>query len=57
MVESWRMDYNLYEPQNSLGYNTPAAYAQLCREVGWVRRYVSIPEESGVCETLSQTLD
>jgi transposase InsO family protein len=57
IVERWRMDYNHYRPHSSLGYMTPAAFAQLCREVGCVRRYISIPNESKVRETLSQTLD
>ena len=57
VVDRWRMDYNHYRPHSSLGYMTPAAYAQLCREVGSVRRYMSIPQESEVRETLSQTLD
>jgi putative transposase len=57
IVERWRMDYNHYRPHSSLGYMIPAAYAQLCREVGCVRRYMSIPDENEVRETLSQTLD
>jgi putative transposase len=57
LVERWRMDYNHYRPHSSLLYMTPAAYAQLCREVGCVRRYMPIPAESEVRETLSHKLD
>ena len=57
VVDRWRMDYNHYRPHSSLGYMTPARYAQLCREVGCVRCYMSIPPESEVRETLSQTVD
>ena len=57
VVDRWRMDYNHYRPHSSLSYMTPATYAQLCREVGCVRRHMSIPDESEVRETLSQALD
>jgi transposase InsO family protein len=53
VVDRWRMDYNHYRPHSSLGYMTPAVYADLCREVGCARRYVSIPAASEVRETLS----
>ena len=53
VVERWRMDYNHYRPHSRLGYMTPATYAQLCREVGCVRRYMSIPDVNEVSETFS----
>jgi len=53
VVDRWRMDYNHYRSHSSLSYMTPATYAQLCREVGCVRRHMSIPDESEVSETLS----
>ena len=31
MVERWRLDYNHHRPHSSLGYTTPAGYAELCR--------------------------
>ena len=57
VVDRWRMDYNHYRPHSSLGYMTPAVYAQLCRQAGCVRRYVSMPDEREVRETLSHKVD
>ena len=37
VVERWRMDYNHYRPHSSLGYMTPAGFAELCRQVGCIR--------------------
>ena len=52
-----RRDYNYYRPHSSLAYMTPATYAHVCRQVGCVSRYVSIPDDSVMRETLSQTVD
>ena len=53
VVERWRMDYNHYRPHSSLGYMTPAGFAELCREVGCIRP--NTPVFSGVqdCGILS----
>jgi len=37
IVERWRMDYNHYRPHSSLGYMTPAGFAELCRQAGCIR--------------------
>jgi len=37
VVERWRMDYNHYRPHSSLGYMTPAGFAELCRQAGRLR--------------------
>ena len=37
VVERWRMDYNHYRPRSSLGYMTPAGFAELCRQAGFAR--------------------
>jgi hypothetical protein len=34
VVERWRMDYNHYRPHSSLGYLTPAGFAEQCRRAG-----------------------
>ena len=34
VVDRWRMDYNHYRPHSSLDYQTPAAYAEQCRNIG-----------------------
>ena len=34
VVERWRLDYNHYRPHSSLDYQTPAAYAEQCRNIG-----------------------
>jgi putative transposase len=53
VVERWRMDYNHYRPHSSLGYMTPAGFAELCRQVGCIRPQT--PALSGVhdCGILS----
>jgi len=57
VVDRWRMDYNHYRPHSSVGYMTPAAFAQLCHEAGCVRPYRTIPDELQISEILSQTVD
>jgi putative transposase len=53
VVERWRMDYNHYRPHSSLGYMTPAGFAELCRQAGYLRPQT--PVSSGVqdCGILS----
>ena len=32
VIENWREEYNHYRPHSSLGYLTPAQFAQRCRK-------------------------
>ena len=57
VAERWRMDYNHYRPHSSLGYMTPAEYAQLCEEVGCVKQRMRKIGQAELCETFSQELD
>jgi len=57
VAERWRMDYNHYRPHSSLSYMTPAAFAQLCQEVGCIRSHTPMPDELRMAEILSETLD
>lgn len=40
-IESWRVEYNTERPHSSLGYRTPAEFAQACSEL--TNRMVAIP--------------
>ena len=57
VAERWRMDYNHYRPHSSLCYMTPAEYAKLCEDVGYVKQRNSKLEQAELCETLSQRVD
>jgi putative transposase len=46
VVERWRMDYNHYRPHSSLGYQTPAGFAEQCRNAGCIIPQTSV--DSGV---------
>jgi len=46
VVERWRMDYNHYRPHSSLGYMTPAWFAERCREASCMKPHT--PVDSGV---------
>jgi putative transposase len=46
VVERWRMDYNHYRPHSSLGYQTPAGFAEQCRNAGCIKPQT--PVDSGV---------
>jgi putative transposase len=51
VVERWRMDYNHYRPPSSLGYMTPAGFAELCREAGCIRPHMPVldgVQDSGI---------
>ena len=53
VVERWRMDYNHYRPHSSLDYQTPAAYAQQCRNMGRTRLKNQANETENCVEILS----
>jgi putative transposase len=53
VVERWRMDYNHYRPHSSLGYMTPAGFAELCRQTGCIRPYTPVLEGVQDCGILS----
>ena len=53
VVERWRMDYNHYRPHGSLDYQTPAAYADQCRNMGRTRPDKQAVEMKNMAETLS----
>ena len=53
VVERWRMDYNHYRPHSSLDYQTPAAYADQCRNMGRTRPDKQAVEMKNMAETLS----
>lgn len=53
VVNRWRMDYNHYRPHSSLEYQTPAAYAQQCRNMGPTRPESEAKETEYCAETLS----
>jgi transposase InsO family protein len=53
VVERWRMDYNHYRPHSSLGYMTPAGFAELCRQAGCVRPHTPVLEGVQDCGILS----
>ena len=53
VVERWRMDYNHYRPHSSLGYMTPAGFAELCRQAGCVRLHTPVLEGVQDCGILS----
>jgi len=36
------MDYNHYRPDSSLGYVTPAGFADLCRQASCIRPHVPV---------------
>ena len=47
------MDYNHYRPHGSLDYQTPAAYAAQCRNMGRTRPDKQAVEMKNMAETLS----
>jgi len=53
VVERWRMDYNHYRPHSSLGYMTPAGFAELCRQAGCLRPQTPVPSGVQDCGILS----
>ena len=53
VVERWRMDYNHYRPHSSLGYQTPAAYAEQCRTMGRVGQEKQTEDMENCVEILS----
>ena len=53
VVERWRMDYNHYRPHSSLGYMTPAGFAQLCREASCLRPQTPVLNGVHDCGILS----
>ncbi len=53
VVERWRMDYNHYRPHSSLGYMTPAGFAQLCQQAGCVRPHTPVLDGVQDCGILS----
>jgi putative transposase len=53
VVERWRMDYNHYRPHSSLGYMTPAGFAELCHEAGCVRPHTPVLDGVQDCGILS----
>ena len=53
VVDRWRMDDNHYRPHSSLGYQTPAAYAEPCRLEGLICPQMSAQEQENMAETLS----
>jgi len=53
VVERWRMDYNHYRPHSSLGYMTPAGFAELCRQAGCVRPHTPVLKGVQDCGILS----
>jgi transposase InsO family protein len=53
VVERWRMDYNHYRPHSSLGYMTPAGFAELCRQAGCIRPHTPVLDRVQDCGILS----
>ena len=53
VVERWQMDYNHYRPHSSLDYQTPAAYADQCRNMGRTHPDKQAEEMKNMAETLS----
>ena len=53
VVERWRMDYNHYRPHSSLGYMTPADFAELCRQAGCIRPQTPVLDGVRDCGILS----
>lgn len=53
VVERWRMDYNHYRPHSSLGYMTPAGFAELCRQAGCIRPHTPVLDGVHDCGILS----
>jgi transposase InsO family protein len=53
VVERWRMDYNHYRPHSSLGYTTPAGFAELCRQAGYMRPHTPVLTGVKDCGILS----
>jgi putative transposase len=56
LAEQWRRQYNQQRPHSSLGYRTPAEYAQQCRQDGGLAagsERCSPPEDSGAVMPLS----
>jgi len=53
VVERWRMDYNHYRPHSSLGYMTPAGFAELCRQAGCIRPHKPVLDGVQHCGILS----
>ncbi len=53
VVERWRMDYNHYRPHSSLGYMTPAGFADLCRQAGCIRPHTPVLDGVQDCGILS----
>jgi transposase InsO family protein len=49
VVQRWRMDYNHYRPHSSLGYQTPAGFAEQCRKAGCIKPQT--PVDNGVPAT------
>jgi len=45
VADRWRMDYNRYRPHISLGYMTPASFAELCRQAGCIRPHMPVLDE------------
>jgi len=53
VVERWRIDYNHCRPHGSLGYMTPAGFAELCRQAGCVRPQTPVLDGVRECGILS----
>jgi hypothetical protein len=53
VVERWRMDYNHYRPQSSLGYITAAGFAEQCRQTGCIRPNTPVFDGVQDCGILS----
>jgi putative transposase len=53
VVERGRMDYNHYRPHSSLGYMTPAGFAELCRQADCIRPHTPVLNGVHDCGILS----
>ena len=53
VADRWRMDYNHYRPHGSLSYQTPAVYAEQCRQKGLTQPQLPMPEQEKMAEILS----
>ena len=53
LAENWRMDYNHFRSHSSLGYMTPAVFAELCRQAGCIRPHTPVLDGVHDCGILS----
>lgn len=57
VVGCWLMEYNHYRPHSSLGYQTPAAYAEQCQNMRRTQPDRQAGEIKNMAEILSYILD